>query len=116
MSEWYPYSHTITVKGTNTTREDVLMPEDREDHEYQINNVGFEDQTNGVTSARLFVTGRAEDQFFRQWTTLTADVLYYENRLELRLGPGERVGIAFYGITANDILKLHIRGLRRKTG
>lgn len=114
MDEWEVFVQKLTFSNTNTTRADLLQTPLAEQWEHELQSIAFEGSGHDYTSARLLITDGVIDHYYRQWSTLTKDVLYYENNLNLPVKPGERVGIAFFGLTSGDIQNVYLRGRRRK--
>jgi len=113
MNDWHPFRYKLVLNAVNTTQEDLLMPHLAEQWEHRITNVALVNATSATTYARLKVSAGLIEYFHREWRTLSAANLYYDNTLDLPIAPEEVAGIAFFGATAGDLLTVYIRGLRR---
>lgn len=114
MNEWEFFAYKVRTIGINTTRTDIVFPSPAEQYEHVIESVALEDETTTYDHARLFTTNGVEEYQHREWTSPSAGILYYDNTLKLPVLPGERFGLAFFDITANDVLHAYVRGRRRK--
>jgi len=114
MDDWQPFHFKLVLLGTNTTQQNIMYTFPNGDWLHRITNVALENLTSATTFARLRVFDGVIEHFHREWRTLSADVLYYDNTLDLPLGVGENVGVAFFGITANDELIVYLRGYRKQ--
>lgn len=78
---------------------------------WEVHSLAYMDNTNGATSAAVYINGHGYKHYRSYTLTLTAGRVY-QDPYKLLLGEGESLAVDMVGTTASDKLELFVDGVR----
>lgn len=82
---------------------------------WKVEDATYENETDAMTTARLYVDGPQGKQYLHHQATPAADTIYGLTSQSIYLGQGEVIGLEWTGATAGDVIRFYIRGVREWT-
>lgn len=108
------FNLTLSYKSDGVGQQVVESDALGDNEEWLIGRVAIQDDDNSATFARLQIKGPGGPTDIYEWSSLSAGRLHEYSTSPIPIRGGQSLAVLFSGTTANDVLRVHLQGVKMR--